>query len=100
MSLRVLLAVGAVVLLSACSSGHEYDQAAHEAALDEIGATVSGDMDAVTEAFTSACESDDPTMWAVGFLEEGGDPDALRVSVEHMCPDRLGEFADVIAGQS
>ena len=96
MPLRVLLAVGAVVLISACSTGHEYDQVAHEAALDEIGATVSGDMDAVTEAFTSACESDDPVMWAVGFLNEGGDPDALLVSVEHMCPDRVDEFAEVV----
>lgn len=96
MSLRVLLAAGAVVLISACSAGHEYDQAAHAAALDEIGVTVSGDMDAVTEAFTGACESDDPVMWAVGFLDEGGDPEALRVSVEHMCPDRSDEFADVV----
>lgn len=96
MSLRVLLAAGAVVLMSACSAGHEYDQAAHKEALAEVGVEVTGDMDTVTEAFTSACESDDPVMWAVGFLEEGGDPDALRVSVEHMCPDRLDEFADVV----
>lgn len=96
MSLRVLLAAGAVVLISACSTGHEYDQAAHEAALDEIGVTVSGDMDTVTEAFTGACESDDPVMWTIGFLDEGGDPEALRISVEHMCPDRADEFADVV----
>lgn len=92
---RVLLAVGAVVILAGCA-GHEYDQAAHEAALAEIGETVTGDMDVVTEAFTSACESKDPVMWSIGFLRDGGDADTLLVSVDHLCPDRSEEFADAV----
>ncbi|MFE9642373.1 hypothetical protein ACFYOC_25455 [Nocardiopsis alba] len=93
---RVLLAAGAVVLLSACSTAHEYDQAAFESALAEIGVEVTGDMDTITEAMERACESDDPVMFAVGFLQEGGNPDVLRIGVEHVCPDRADEFADVV----
>lgn len=93
---RVLLAAGVVVLLAACTPEHEYDQAAHAAALDEIGATVTGDMDVVTAAFAPACAADDATTWATGFLREGGDAAALVVSVEHMCPDRAEEYTEAV----
>ncbi|WP_017585493.1 hypothetical protein [Nocardiopsis ganjiahuensis] len=95
---RVLLAAGAVVLLAGCTPDHEYDQAAHEAALEEAGVEVTGDMDTITDAFTSACESDDPGTWTAGFLRDGGDADTLLVSVDHLCPDRAEEFADAVEG--
>ena len=93
---RVLLAAGAALALAGCSDPHVYDQEAHRQALEAHGVTVTGDMDAVTEAMESACDSKDPVMFAVGFLDEGGDPEVLRIGVEHVCPDRADEFDEVL----
>lgn len=85
--------------LAGCSSEpHVYDQAAHRQALEEHGVEVAGSMEPVTEAMESACESEDPDAWVIGFLDEGGDPEMVRIGVEHMCPDRAEEFDEALAG--
>lgn len=86
---RVLLATGAALALAGCSGPHVYDQEAHREALEAHGVEV-------TEAMQSACDSKDPVMFVVGWVSEGGDPEVVRIGVEHLCPDRLDEYGEVL----
>lgn len=95
-SLAVLPAVALALALAGCAEPHVYDQDAHRRALEEHGVSVTGNMDSITAAMESACDSQDPVMWTVGFLAEGGDPEVLRIGIEHVCPERGGEFDEAL----
>lgn len=89
-ALPLTAAVG-LLAVTACS-GHTYDQDAHRQALEDHGLPAAEDMGGVTATMESACASDDPALFVFDFLNEGGSPEALRIGVEHVCPDRVEEF--------
>ncbi|RKS06786.1 hypothetical protein DFP74_2431 [Nocardiopsis sp. Huas11] len=90
-----LMTAAGLLAATACSS-QAYDQDAHRQALEDHGVSVPEDMNGVTAAVEAACESDDPSLVVFDFLNEGGSPDALRIGIEHMCPERVEEFEDAL----
>ncbi|WP_304452723.1 hypothetical protein [Nocardiopsis sp. YSL2] len=96
--MRAVLPLTATVglLTATACSGNAYDQDAHRQALEDQGISVADDMDDVTATMESACEAEDPALFVFGFLSEGGDSEALRIGIEHMCPERAGEFEDAL----
>ncbi|GAB2517498.1 hypothetical protein [Nocardiopsis aegyptia] len=94
--MRAVLPLTAAVGLLTVTACSGYDQDAHRQAMEDRGISVTGDMDSVTAEMESACEADDPALFVFGFLNEGGDPEALRIGIEHVCPERVEEFEDAL----
>ncbi|KOX20859.1 hypothetical protein [Nocardiopsis sp. NRRL B-16309] len=104
---RALAAMTAVLLAltAGCSA---YDEDAHRSDVADVLGVDPDEMDDQTwqelrETADTVCASDE-RQFSLGAtaLSDGGDParalSVRRVHVEHVCPDRLDEYDDVVRG--
>lgn len=92
------LIVALVVLFAAgvFSTGHQVDEDAWRAELEAQGVTFS-DWPQYRDVWLDNCEDDDSDLqlFLAVALDEGTDPEEIRASIQHACPDRLVLFEEM-----
>jgi hypothetical protein len=99
----VTVAAALLFLLTGCSG---YDETAHRSAAAEALGVDELDNDTwadIRDLAQETCDGDEKTFaYAAAMSADGDDPERAlglrRVNVEHVCPDRLGELDELIAG--
>lgn len=97
----VLASVAAVLLLTGCGSpsGEDAHRAAAAAALgrDQLTDTTWAEIQSEAE---STCEEEEGVFALATTMTAEDDAELAlrRVNVEHVCPDRLAELDEVVAG--